>query len=120
MLPVYLQVIVDEENPNGKIAGAIEAVVNEENSVSPKVAIDINDWKIIQLLNYEYMIFDDSGIYSTDWSSSGVITGFEAEIYKGFSIEFKDLDISKDYYALFRIADSQGNVYTTNVVKVFD
>lgn len=120
MLPVYLQVIVDEENPNGKIAGAIEAVVNEENSVSPKVAIDINDWKIIQLLNYEYMIFDDSGIYSTDWSSSGVITGFEAEIDKGFSIEFKDLDISKDYYALFRIADSQGNVYTTNVVKVFD
>lgn len=119
MLPVYLQVVVDEENPNGKIAGAIEAISDEENSVSPKVSIDINDWKIIQLLNYEYKIFDDTGNYSTDWSSSGIITGFEAEIDKGFSIEFKDLDISKNYYALFRIADSQGNVYTTNIVKVF-
>ena len=35
-------------------------------------------------------------------------------------IKFEDVDISKDYYCLFRITDSQGNEYTTNVVKIKD
>lgn len=118
MLPVYIQLIVDEENPNGKIAGAIEIVSDEENNVSPKVTVDINDWKIIQLLNYKYKIFDEAGNYTTNWTSSGEITGFEAEIKEGFKLEFKDLDVSKEYYCLFKISDSQGNIYNTNVVKV--
>ena len=35
-----------------------------------------------------------------------------------FSIEFKDLDIEKEYYVLFKVADTQGNIYTTNLAKV--
>ncbi len=118
MLPVYLQFVVDDENPLGRVAGAIEVLTDEENETSPKVAINIDDWKMIQLLNYKYKIFDDTGNYITDWTSSEEVSGFEAEIKNGFILEFKDLDKNKEYYALFRIADSQGNIYNTNIVKV--
>lgn len=118
ILPVYLQLVVDSENPDGKLAGAIEVTNAEETGTAPKVAIGISDWKVIQLLNYKYKIFDESGNYTSNWTGSGEITGFESEIADGFNLSFKDLDVSKEYYCLFRIADSQGNVYTTNVVEV--
>ena len=31
---------------------------------------------------------------------------------------FKALDIEKEYYVLFKVADTQGNIYTTNLAKV--
>lgn len=121
MIPIYLQLIVNDENPNGVIAGALPIVgEDEENQVSPKLTIDIKDWKIIQLLNYKYKIFDENGKYTTNWVGSGEVTGIEAETNEEFKLEFEDLDVSKDYYCLFRITDSQGNEYTTNIVKVKD
>lgn len=121
MISIYVQLIVDEENPNGVIAAAVP-IINEtdESQVSPKLTINIKDWKIIQLLTYKYKIFDEQGNYTTDWVGSGEVTGIEANTNEDFSLEFEDLDVSKDYYCLFRIMDSQGNVYTTNVVKVKD
>ena len=116
---VYLEFIVDEENQNGNIGGAIPVISEESISqVSPKSTINISDWQLIQLWNYKYKIFDENGKYTNKWNASGVVTGFEAKTSEGFKLEFKDLDASKEYYCLFRIADSQGNVYTTNVVKV--
>ena len=115
MVSVYLQLVVTEENPNGQISGAIEIT---ENGISPKVIIDLEEWEWIQLLTYKYKIFDENGNYTTNWLSSAEITGLEEEINKGFTLEFKDLDVSKEYYCLFTITDSQGNNYTTNVVKV--
>lgn len=118
ILPIYLQLVVDSENPNGKITGAIEVVSDDDNQTSPKVAIDIADWKVIQLLNYKYKIFDDNGNFTTDWTSSSEITGFEANITDSFELEFKDLPSDREYYALFRVADSQGNIYNTNIVEI--
>ena len=35
-----------------------------------------------------------------------------------YTIEFRDIDISNDYYALFKIEDSQGFGVYSNVVLV--
>lgn len=119
MLPIYLHLVVDEENPNGVITGATPIIdEDEENIISPKITLDINNWKVIQLLNTKYKIFDEEGNYTSNWVGSGEITGFEALIEEGFSLEFEDIDISKEYYVLFRIKDSQGNEYSTNVLKL--
>ena len=117
MLPIYLELVVDSKNPNGKITGAKE-ITDSDTNVSPKSSIELKDWKVLQLLNMRYKIFDANGNYTTNWESSGVITGFETELDKDFSIEFKDLDIEKEYYVLFKVADTQGNIYTTNLAKV--
>ena len=121
MISVYLQFIVDEENPNGRIGGVIPIITDDaESQLSPKLTIDINDWKVIQLLNYKYQIFNESGEYTSKWQSSGEVIIVEEEIKNGFNISFEDIDISRDYYCLFTVYDSQGNEYTTNVVKVKD
>lgn len=117
MLPIYLELVVDSNNPNGKITGAKE-ITDSETNVSPKSSIELKDWKVLQLLNMRYKIFDENGNYTTDWESSGVITGFETELDEDFTIEFKDLDTEKEYYVLFKVADTQGNIYTTNLAKV--
>ena len=46
------------------------------------------------------------------------MNGFEFDLSKKFELEFRDLDVSKEYYVLFYISDSQGNRYTTNAVKI--
>lgn len=119
MISVYLQFIVDEENPDGKIGGVIPIITDDaESQLSPKLTLDINDWKLIQLLNYKYQILDESGEYTSEWESSGEVIVIEEEIQNGFNITFEDIDISRDYYCLFTVYDSQGNEYTTNIVKV--
>lgn len=121
MMTAYLQFIVDDENPNGKIGSVIPIITDDsESQLSPKISIDINDWKVIQLLNYKYQIFNESGEYTSKWESSGEVIVIEEEIKNGFNISFEDLDISRDYYCLFTVYDSQGNEYKTNVVKVKD
>ena len=68
-------------------------------------------WRTIS--NASYKIFNADGSYTTDWESSGSLSGIEFKLDEEFNLEFRDLDPSKEYYALFHISDSQGNRYTT-------
>jgi len=118
MIGVYVNLIVDEENPNGRVDEVVAIQNMEESSLLRKTSIDIKEWDLIQLLTYKYKIFDAQGNYTSNWEGSGEVTGIEAHTDETLQLEFEDLDISRDYYCLFKIADSQGNEYTTNVVKV--
>ena len=40
------------------------------------------------------------------------------ESLENFKIKFGDLNPNKDYYCIFEIQDSQGNSYSTKLVKV--
>ena len=42
----------------------------------------------------------------------------ESEFNKEYVIKFADLDISKNYYCLFRVKDRQGNVYVSKMVEI--
>lgn len=117
---IYVEFVVDESHPTGVITGAIPIISGdkEEDLVAPKLSFELKDWKLIQFWNTSYKIFDDNGNYTTDWESSGSMSGIEFMIEDGFELEFRNLDSSKEYYALFHIYDSQGNRYTTNMVRV--
>lgn len=116
---VYVEFVIDSDNPKGVIIGAIPIVdEKDEDLVAPKLSFELKDWKMVQFWNMSYKIFDDNGNYTTEWESSGTMSGVEFKIADGFELEFRDLDPSKEYYALFHIYDSQGNRYTTNMVRV--
>ena len=116
---VYVEFVIDNDNPKGVITGAIPILdEKDEDLVAPKLSLELKDWKMVQFWNMSYKIFDDNGNYTTEWESSGTMSGVEFKIADGFELEFRDLDSSKEYYALFHIYDSQGNRYTTNMVKV--
>ena len=72
----------------------------------------------MSLVSYKYNILDEEGNYTSDWEASKEIVGLDISLNKEYEISVTDLDISKDYYALFVVKDSQGNNYSSNIVEV--
>ena len=89
-----------------------------ENYTYSKFEIDLKDWDTLSLLSYKYKILDQNGNYTSNWENSREISKMELNTNDDYKIEFKDLDISKEYYCIFRVKDSQGNAYLSNIVKI--
>ena len=117
IMGVYLDFVVDNEHPNGYISNVYPIELNENLSYS-KIEIDLKEWDELSLLSYKYDIFDSVGNYTKNWQNDPEVTTLSFDTKEDIKIEFNDLDISKEYYCLFRIKDSQNNTYLSNVVKV--
>lgn len=118
MKSAYIEFVVDKDHPKGYISSVVPIISNDNDLVAPKISYNLKDFKIVQLWNFSYKIFDDAGNYTTNWESSGTMNGFEFDLSKKFELEFRNLDVNKEYYVLFYINDNQGNRYTTNAVKI--
>ena len=116
--PVFVHFVVNDENPNGIIEGVTETEPDVE--VASKTIIDLDKVSSVLFLGTtEYKIFDSNGDYLSDWQP---VTSTKVEMIEenlnDVKIEFKDLDESRSYYAIFEINDSQGNKYSTQPVKI--
>ena len=114
---VYLDFVVDNDHPNGYISNVYPMELNDNLTYS-KISIDLKEWDSISLLSYKYNILDVNGHYTSDWQYSPEITTMELSTKNNINIEFSDLDISKEYYSIFRIKDSQNITYLSSLVKV--
>ena len=104
----YLQLAVYN---NGNIEALGIVPMDDYANVAPKKLTNLNDWKTIQFLKMSYNIFDSNGNYTSNWEGSGTITGWEFGINDIKSFEKYDFLQSEDeYYCIFVINDSQGNV----------
>jgi len=115
---VFVHFVVSDENPNGKIEGVTET--EPDVDLASKTIIDIDKVsKVLFLGTAEYKIFDKKGNYLSNWES---VTTSKMEMIEesleDVKIEFGDLNPNKDYYCIFEIQDSQGNSYSTKLVKV--
>jgi hypothetical protein len=116
--PVFVHLVVNSDNPNGKIEGITKT--EPELEVSSKTIIDIDKVSaVIFMGTSQYKIFDESGKYMPNWTAD---TSAKVEMLQedlnAVKIEFKDLDIAKEYYCIFEVQDSQGNAYSSNPVKI--
>ncbi|MBR1386354.1 MAG: hypothetical protein IJ568_05950 [Bacilli bacterium] len=114
---VFLGFVVDNEHPDGYVATVTPAVVNQNYTYS-NYEIDLNEWDSLSLVSYKYNILNDDGKYTKDWEASKEIIGLDITIGNDYKIYLSDLDISRDYYSLFEVKDSQGNIYSSNIVEV--
>ena len=117
-IPVFVHFVVTLDNPKGKIEGV--TLTEPDVDVAAKTLIDIRKLKEVQFMGtVEYKIFDAAGNYLSRWEpvTDGKIEMIEENL-SDVLIEFKDLDISKEYYGVFEIQDSQGNSYSTKPVKI--
>lgn len=114
LLSGFLQIKVYND---GKVE-TLGIVPNEEaDNVAPKLLTNLDDWHTIQFLKFSYNIFDEAGNYTSDWESSGTITGWELyidEITGYAKADFKN----GDYYCIFSITDSQGNISYSQAVPI--
>lgn len=117
VLGVYIEFVVDENNPNGYISAVYPIELNENLTYS-KVKVDLSKWDSLTLLNYKYKILNDEGVYTNNWISSEMVDTFNIDDISSLIVEFNDIDISKEYYCLFKIKDSQGFTYYTNLIDM--
>ena len=117
MISVYLEFVVDSEHPDGYISSVFPTDINDNYTYS-KFEINVDDWDKLSLLNFKYNILDKNGNYTSSWENSGIVQGIEFDINKNYIIKFADLDVSKKYYCLFRVKDSQGNTYLSKITEI--
>lgn len=117
IIGAYVEFVVDEDHNEGYIASIYPMDTNENQTYS-KIDIDLNDWDVISFLSYKYKILDKNGNYTSNWVDSQEVLNMELLTKAEYKIEFKDLDISHDFYCIFRIKDNKGNIYSSNIVEV--
>lgn len=114
----------------------IDAQLMSNTEVANKTSLDLKDWQKIQFFSASYKLYDANNNYLAEWESNkeyyintfDIATGFNVKFvgldYDLSSIEIKNLDgtvtqnTNYEYYYMFRVSDTQGEVHQMNMVKV--
>lgn len=113
---VMIRLRVDNGSKSATIVGAIAKT--QDGFLSGREEVDLSQWEFIQFFNSKYKILDANGNYTDNWESGGTYYLTEVSTKENYKIEFQDLEKEYDYYCLFMIQDTQGNIHTTNLVKI--
>lgn len=105
---------VDRKTNEGNI---IDIKPITDDTTSPKITYNLNDWTHMQFLSSSYFLYDENGNKLDDWQKSGVMYGTDVKISDGYKILVSELDKNEEYYYMFRVKDTQGNIYETDLVK---
>lgn len=114
MMSGYLQIRVYDD---GNIEPLGIVPMETEDGIAPKMLTNLDDWHTLQFLKINYKIFDENGNYDTNWESGGTIYGWELYIDEITGFAKADLQDS-EYYCIFSITDSQGNVSYSQIVPI--
>lgn len=98
-------------------AQIIDIRVMEDEELSGKNTINLNEWNTISFVSYSYFLQDDQGNKLDEWKQTETIYGTEIDIKEGYKLFSSKLDENEEYYYMFRVQDTQGNIYETNLVK---
>lgn len=116
----YLQIVVDEEHPNGLIRSAVPFSDEEETSPS-KQLLDLEDFGILETVSRgSYITKGANGenINFYDWETSGWLFGISQDLTHDYSLEMRPLENPENYVCVFRIKDVQGNVSYSEMIPL--
>lgn len=113
-----VHVRVDEEHPDGEIAG-IYRIQDEEESLFPEKSyyeLEEGDG-IYQYLFARDIVFNEDGSVAPfeEWESSSG-TGYGLELSGELQVVLMEPEETSEYCCLFDVTDTQGNSYYTNPV----
>lgn len=110
---VDLYIKVDIETGEAKIID----IRLMDDELSGKNTINLNEWKTISFVSYSYLLQDNQGNKLEDWEKTETMYGTEIDIEEGYKLFTTSLDKNEEYYYMFRVKDTQGNLYESNLVK---
>lgn len=117
---VDMQIVVNEEYPNGIIRSAIP--IPEEGETNPsKQLLDLEDFGIMEIISRgSYFTRDENGemINFFDWEHSGTLFGISQDLTNGYHLELRPLEDPENYYCVFRIKDVQGNYSYSEMIPL--
>ena len=117
---VDMQIVVNEEYPNGIIRSAVPIASEGETNPS-KQLLDLEDFGIMEIISRgSYFTRGENGemINFFDWEHSGTIFGISQDLTNGYHLELRPLEDPENYYCVFRIKDVQGNVSYSEMIPL--
>mgnify|MGYP002852872345 CR=1 FL=1 len=120
---VTMTIRIDKEHPNGYITAITSTDKNTNNTnklaVFSKEGVQLKDYSFIEFVTQEYKILTPDGQFDKNFlqNGNGIYEGVEFPVEE-FKFIKEDFDSEYDYYAVFRIWDTAGNEYYSNLVKM--
>ena len=112
---IYLK--VDNKTKKGTIVDIKPIKEEDDPKSSAKVSYNLNEWKIMQFVSSSYHLVDENGKKLDSWQKTDTMYGTEVDISEGYTFFADTLDKDEEYYYMFRVQDTQGNIYESNLVK---
>lgn len=115
-----LQIVVDEENPNGVIRSVVPTEDEELGNPSRQL-LDLDDYDLIEVVaGASYLTRDEDGKMMSflDWEESTWIFGFDQDLTVDYSLEAIPLINPENYVCMFYIKDSQGNMTVSELIPL--
>lgn len=117
-----LQIVLDEEHPDGIIRNAVPiSSDDEEIQRANKQLLDIDDYNIMSVVGRcSYLTRDDNGklLQFFDWENSGILMGFEQNLKSGYELEVTPIENPENYVCMFIVTDSQGNSTVSELIPL--
>lgn len=115
-----LQIVVNEEYPNGIIRSAVP--ISEEGEVNPsKQLLDLEDFSDMEMYSRaSYVTRGESGemLGFYNWEESGVFFGHGVDLQNEYCLEMRPLENPENYVCMFRIKDVQGNTSYSELIPL--
>ena len=108
---------VDNKTKEGSIIDIKPIKDEDDPKASGKVSYNLNDWRVMQFVSSAYLLVDKDGKKLDDWTKTDTMYGTEVKIAEGYKFFADTLDKNEEYYYMFRVQDTQGNLYESNLVK---
>ncbi|MCH5274713.1 MAG: hypothetical protein J1E65_02645 [Lachnospiraceae bacterium] len=119
-----LQIVVNDEYPNGFIRSAVPTSNEDEDSdfQNPsKQLLNLEDYEYISFgLKARYITRDENGqlLPYFDWEVSDWFMGFDQDLQKPYSLTVQPLQRPQNYYCIFYVTDAQGNVSVSEMIPL--
>jgi hypothetical protein len=112
-----VQIYLKVDNKTGK--GEIIDIkpIGSSGEVVGKVTYNLNEWTVMDFVSSSYILYDENGNKLPAWQKTDTMYGTEVDIKEGYKFFASPLAENEEYYYMFRVSDTQGNLYESNLVK---
>lgn len=114
-----LQIVVNDENPNGVIRSAIP--LDEDDTNPNKQLLDLDDFDQMDVMaRASYPTWDAEGnmMEFYDWENSGCFYGFSQDLTHEYELEMRPIVTPENYVCMFAVKDVQGNVTYSELIPL--
>lgn len=115
-----LQIVVNDEYPNGIIRSAIP-IADEDETNPSKQLLDLEEFGILEVFaRASYITRGENGemLNFYEWEESGWMLGFDQDLQNEYELVMRPLENPENYVCVFRIKDAQGNVSYSELIPL--
>lgn len=118
-----LQIVVNDDFPNGIIRSAVPLSSSDDEEVrSPnKQLLDLDNYDLISVAGRcSYLTRDNDGnlLPFFQWENPGILMGFEQNLKSGYELEVCPIQNPENYVCMFVVTDSQGNSSVSELIPL--